>query len=106
MMWVIFARAPPPDAQVWPGRRVLAFVDAVAWPAAWAVWMLGLSVPLGLAGQFALAWCGVAAARRAFRAVFQNHRYHFTTWRWGRWLVMMLLFGYSLKLAVHLTSWP
>lgn len=104
-MWVILARAPPPDAQVWPGRRVLAFVDAVAWPAAWAAWLLGLSMQFGLAGQFALAWCGVAAARRAFRAVLQNHRYHFTTWRWGRWLGVMLLFGYSLKLAVHLASW-
>jgi len=104
-MWVIFARAPLPDAQVWPGRRVLAFVDAVAWPAAWAAWLLGLSVPLGLASQFALAWCGVSATRRALRAVLQNHRYHFTTWRWGRWLVVMLLFGYSLKLAVHLASW-
>ncbi|MGE4049673.1 MAG: hypothetical protein AB7F38_01305 [Piscinibacter sp.] len=105
-MWVIFARAPPPDVQVWPGRRVLAFIDAVAWPAAWAAWLLGLSMQFGLAGQFALAWCGVAAARRAFRAVLLNHRYHFTTWRWGRWLVVMLLFGYSLKLAVYLTSWP
>lgn len=104
-MWVIFARAPPPDAQVWPGRRVLALFDAVAWPAAWAVWLLGPSVPLGLAGQCALAWCGVAAVRRALRAVLQNHRYHFTTWRWGRWLVVVLLFGYSLKLAVNLASW-
>ena len=32
MPWVIFARASPPDAAIWPGRRVLAFVDAVVWP--------------------------------------------------------------------------
>lgn len=104
-MLVIFARAPLPDVQVWPGRRLLALADAIAWPAAWAVWLLGLSVPLGLVGQCALAWCGVAAVRRALRAVLQNHRYHFTTWRWGRWLVVVLLFGYSLKLAVNLASW-
>ncbi len=102
-MWVIFARAPPPDVQVWPGRRVLALVDAVAWPAAWAAWLLGLPVPLGLAGQFALAYCGVAALRRAIRAAVQNHRYHFTTWRWGRWLLLALAFGYALKLAVLLS---
>jgi len=103
-MWVIFARAPPPDAQVWPGRRLLALVDAVAWPAAWAAWLLGLSVPLGLAGQCALACCGVAALRRAHRAVVQNHRYHFTTWHWGRWVVLALVFGYALKLAALLSA--
>ena len=31
---------PPPDAQVWPGRRVLVLVDAVAWPAAWAAFII------------------------------------------------------------------
>lgn len=104
-MWVIFARASPPDAQVWLGRRMLALVDAIAWPAAFAAWLLGLSVPLGLVGQFALAWCGVAAVRRAARALGENHRYHFTTWRWGRWLFLAVLFGYALKLAVALTAW-
>jgi hypothetical protein len=103
-MWVIFARAPPPDAQVWPGRRVLALVDAVAWPAAWATFIISLPAPLGLAGQFALACCGVAALRRAIRAVAQNHRYHFTTWRWGRWVVLALVFGYALKLAALISG--
>ena len=102
-MWVIFARAPPPDAQVWPGRRVLAFVDAVAWPAAWAAWLLGLSIPLGLVGQCALAWCGVVAVRRAARAVVENHRYHFTTRRWGRWLALVVLFAYGLKMVASLS---
>ncbi len=104
MMWVIFARAPQPDAQFWPGRRVFAFVDAFAWPAAWATWLLGLSAPLGLAGQCALAWCGVAAVQRAIRAVFENHRYHFTTWRWGRWVALALVFGYALKLTAFLSG--
>ena len=57
-MWVIFARAPPPDAWVWPGRRALAFVDAVAWPVAWATFILAVPVPLGLVGQCVLAYCG------------------------------------------------
>lgn len=103
-MWMIFARAPPPDARFWPGRRALALVDAVAWPAAWAALVLDLPVPLGVAGQVVLACCGVAALRRAHRAVVQNHRYQFTTWRWGRWVVLALAFGYTLKLAAMLSA--
>lgn len=104
-MWVIFARAPPPpDAVVWPGRRALALVDAVAWPVAWAGFVLGLPVPAGLAGHFALALCAVSALARAHRAVAHNQRYHFTTWRWGRRLVLVLAFGYALKLAVLLSG--
>lgn len=30
-MWVLFARADPPDAPYWPGRRWLAALDAVGW---------------------------------------------------------------------------
>lgn len=99
-MWVIFARTSPPDARVWLGRRALAIVDAVAWPAAWAELVLGLPVPSGLAGHCVLAVCVVSALGRAHRAVAHNHRYHFTTWRWGRWLAIVLLFGYVLKLAM------
>ncbi len=104
MMWVIFARAPPPDAVVWPGRRALALVDAVAWPAAWAGLVLGMPVSSGLAGPFALALCAASAVTRAHRAVAHNHRYHFTTWRWGRRLVFVLAIGYALKLAVLLSA--
>lgn len=104
MMWVIIARAPPPDAVVWPGRRALALVDAVAWPAAWATFVLGLTVSVGLVGHIALALCAVSAFTRAHRAVANNHRYHFTTWRWGLRLVFLLAFGYALKLAVLLSA--
>lgn len=103
-MWVIFARAPPPDARVWPGRRALALVDAVAWPVAWAVFVLSLPVPTGLAGHCVLAVCAVSALGRAHRAVANNHRYHFSTWRWGRRLLLMLLFGYALKLAMLISA--
>lgn len=103
-MWVIFARAPSPDAVVWPGRRGLALVDAVAWPAAWAAFVLSLPVSSGLAGLFALALCAVSAVTRVHRAVALNHRYHFTTWRWGRRLVFVLAIGYALKLAVLLSA--
>ena len=99
-MWVIFARAPPPDAVVWPGRRALALFDAVAWPVAWAAFVLGLRDSSGLVGLFAIALCVVSAFTRAHRAVAHNHRYHFTTWHWGRRFVCVLVFGYALKLAV------
>lgn len=104
MMWVIFARAPLPDARVWPGRRALALVDAVAWPAAWAALVMGLPVPTGLAGHCVIAVCAVSALGRAHRAVADNHRYHFSTWRWGRRLLLVLLFGYALKLAMLISA--
>lgn len=31
-MFVLVRREPKPDASYWPGRRLLAAVDAVAWP--------------------------------------------------------------------------
>jgi hypothetical protein len=103
-MWLLFARAPPPDVHVWPGRRALAFVDAVAWPAGLAALVLSASFPSGVAGMSAVAFCAVAAIPRAHRAVAENHRYHFTTWRWGRRLAIVLAFGYALKLAVMLSA--
>jgi hypothetical protein len=103
-MWFIFARAPAPDARVWPGRRALALADAFAWPMFWANVVLGLPMPLGLAGQCVLVICGVAALRRVHRAVTQNHRYHFTTWRWGRWVVLALASGNALKLAAMFSA--
>lgn len=103
-MWVIFARAPLPDVTVWPGRRVLALIDAVVWPAVLAALVLSLPVSTGLAGVVALALCVVAALTRMHRAVAFNHRYHFTTWRWGGRLVFVLAVGYALKLAVLLSA--
>ncbi|HSI51857.1 hypothetical protein LRH25_30840 [Ideonella azotifigens] len=103
-MLMILQRTPQPDARVWPGRRLLAFADAVAWPVAWANFVFGLPAHLGLAGQCVLAYCGFAAIQRAHQAVVQNPRYHFTTWRWGRWVVLVLAFGYALKLATLLTA--
>ncbi len=103
-MWLLFARAPPPDVHVWPGRRALAFVDAVVWPAGLAALILGAPFPGGVVGMSAVAFCAVAVFRRAYRATFQNHRYHFTTWRWGLRLALVLAFGYALKLAVMLSA--
>lgn len=104
-MWLIFARAPPSDVHVWPGRRALALVDAIAWPCAWAALVLELPAAAGVVGQAAVAYCVFAMLQRAHRAIALNHRYHFTTWQWGRCLALVLLFGYALKLAAVLPAW-
>lgn len=98
-MWMLFARAPPPDAPSWPGRRWLAAIDAVAWPgAAWGA--LGLVAGQGgLVVAFVMALLIVSAARRLVRALRANHRYHFTTWRWGHVLAWTMAIGVLLKLA-------
>ena len=91
--------APPPDAPTWPGRRPLALLDGAAWPAlfAWltAHWLGGPGITQGVM----LALCGLAAALRAHRALFRNQRYRFTTWRWGRGLVVLLWIGVCLQLV-------
>jgi hypothetical protein len=35
VMRLVFIREAVPDAPYWAGRRLLALVGAVAWPAAW-----------------------------------------------------------------------
>lgn len=99
MFWVLFARAPRPDAVVWPGRRLLAALDAVLWPLALGMGLLGVPQS-GAAGQVALAACVLFAVRRLLRAVWRNERYFFTSWRWGCRLGSLLLFGYALQWAV------
>lgn len=99
-MWVLFARAPPPDAPYWPGRRWLAAVDAVVWPAAaWSV-LNQVPGPGGLVLAFAMALLVVSAGRRLFTALLANHRYHFTTWRWGRLLTWIVAFGMFMKVGL------
>lgn len=104
VMWVVLVRAPLPDAQVWPGRRALALVDAVAWPMGWAAVVLSVPAPAGLVGPCALAVCAVAALGRAYRAVAINHRYYFTTWRWGRRVAILSVFVGVLKLVTTFSA--
>ena len=99
-MWMLFARAPPPDRPYWRGRCSLAAVDAVAWPCLWLVAIRAVPADLGLVGAFASACAVVVAVRRLWIAVQHNPRYHFTTWRWGKAAAWLLLFGMVLKLAI------
>ena len=98
-MWLIFTRASRPDAAYWPGRRWLAALDAVAWPAMWVVLMTHVPARLGLVGLVAAACVIGMGVAGLHCAVALNHRYQFTTWRWGIAVACLLLVGMLLKLA-------
>jgi hypothetical protein len=100
-MWVVVTRAPPPDAPHWPGRRLLALADAVAWPAGWIALATQTPQPAGIFGPMVIALAVLSAVGRVHRAAWLNHRYHFTTWRWGRVLIGLVLIGLMLRLATQ-----
>ena len=96
-MWFVFARAPLPNATYWPGRRLLALADALVWPASWIALAVQLLQPAGIVGPMVVAVALLSAIGRGHRAVWQNHRYHFTTWRWAQILICLLLIGLTLS---------
>lgn len=100
-MWLVFARAPLPDAPYWPGRRLLALVDAIAWPMAWIVLALHLPQPTGIAAPALVLLAALSAVGRAHRAAWQNHRYYFTTWRWGAIAAGLLLIGLAVDVGLR-----
>jgi multisubunit Na+/H+ antiporter MnhE subunit len=99
-MWMLFARARPPDVSYWTGRRWLAAIDAVAWPG--FVWCALSQMPGsgGLVLASVMALLAVSATRRLFTALLANHRYHFTTWRLGRVLIWMVAVAILLRLGL------
>lgn len=99
-MWLLFARAPTPDAPSWPGRRWLAAIDAVLWPGLAVFALLHLPASGGIVAALAIAVSALSALRRLHTAVLANHRYHFTAWRWGRWVAWLLAVGVLLKAAL------
>jgi hypothetical protein len=99
-MWVLFARAPPPDAPYWPGRRLLATIDAVGWPLFWVGVFVHAPKPRGIVFAIALAVALLCGIGRLHCALWINHRYRFATWRWFRVCAGLLLVGVVVKLAV------
>jgi hypothetical protein len=99
-MWLVVAREPKPDAPYWPGRRLLAAVDAAVWPLLWVLVFSHAPKPVGVVGPFIAAVALLCALGRLHRALRLNHRYWFTTWRWGRLAVALLLAGLVLNLAM------
>lgn len=98
-MWLLFARAQPSNAPYWPGRRWLAVVDAVTWPAALAIALHAAPLDGGIVQSVLLALCSLSAIRRCALAIWRNERYRFTTWQLGRPLALLMALGALLKLA-------
>jgi hypothetical protein len=97
VMWVLFARVAPPDAVYWPGRRWLAALEAVGWPTIWLTMLGHAPARMGLVGAVLSALAVVVGLHRLRVALWQNHRYRFATWRWGRLLLALLVFGLAMK---------
>ena len=96
-MWLLVAREPLPDAPYWQGRHLLAAVDAVVWPIVWVLLINDAPAPVGLVGPFLSAVALLCGLGRLHRALWVNHQYRFTTWRWGRVLAALMLLGLVMK---------
>jgi hypothetical protein len=99
-MWIVITRPPRPEASIWPGRRALAAIDAVAWPLMWVVAVRHVPASTGLVGPVACSIAALSGVTRLHRALWANERYWFTTWRWSKIAAAMLLMGWVLKLAM------
>lgn len=97
IMWLILARAPRPDAPYWRGRRALALIDALAWPAAWIGLVIHLPQAAGIVGPVVVTAALLGALTRTYHALWQNYRYRFTTWRWGCIAAGVLAIGLVFK---------
>jgi hypothetical protein len=96
-MWMLIARPTRPDARYWRGRRACAAIDAVVWPALCAI---AASRVDGVPGALITGIACLAAARRLSRAIFSNHRYRFTTVRWGGVIVALVVLGAAIRLLL------
>lgn len=96
-MWLLVARAPRQDAPQWMGRRGLAAFEAVVWPAMVFLLVYISPEPLGVFGIVASVAALAASFIRLQRAIWNNHRYWFTTWRWGGVALALILVGAAIK---------
>ena len=101
-MWLLITREPRPDAPDWPGRRALAAADAAVWPLLWVVVFRYVPGPVGLVGPLVAAVAVLSVLGRLHRALWVNHRYWFTTWRWGKVFGALLLMGAVMKVAMRI----
>lgn len=96
-MWLLVAREPRQNAPQWMGRRGLAALDAVLWPAVAILLVCMAPAPLGVFGPVAAAALLLASLVRLRRAILNNNRYWFTTWRWGGVALGLMLVGAVIK---------
>ena len=99
-MWLFVIRERQPDAPDWPGQRLLAAVDAVAWPVMWVLLVRQAPEPVGVVGPFVTALAVLSGIGRLQRALWVNHRYWFTAWRVGRMVAALLVIGAVLKVTM------
>lgn len=99
-MFVFVHRPPKPDANQWPGRKRLAALDAVLWPALWIAAVAAVQSRTGIVGVLAIAFLVAFGVARLARAIWRNERYWFSTWRWGRVLAILMATGLLLKLLL------
>jgi hypothetical protein len=99
-MWLLVAREPRANAPYWSGRRWLAAIDAAAWPLIWVLLVSQIDAPVGIVGPMVVAVALLISGERIHRAVWVNHRYWFTTWRWARIVGALVVIGMVLKLMV------
>ncbi|MBL8388607.1 MAG: hypothetical protein JNK17_10355 [Hydrogenophaga sp.] len=97
-MWLLVAREPGPDAPQWAGRKSLAVLDAVAWPLLVVLIVFQSLVPLGVVGPLLAVAAFTLSVARLRRAIWLNHRYRFTTWRWGVVVLGLTMLGAALKI--------
>jgi hypothetical protein len=64
---------------------------------AWAILVTQIPTSTGVVGPLIAAIALITGLGRVRRAVWQNHRYRFTTWRWGRIIAALLLAGLVLR---------
>lgn len=98
-MFILLSPPPLPDAPQWSGRRWFAALDALVWPMTWLVGIAAAAFPSEVVGWVGAAGAIGSAAVRCRRAMWLNHRYRFTTLRWGRLLGALLALGILLKVA-------
>lgn len=99
-MIVLIAREPKPDAPYWPGRRLLAAIDAVAWPFVLVLLLARVPAAGGLMRLAVVVVATLCAAFRLYSAVLVNHRYRFTTWWCARLVALLLFVGVVMKLSL------
>jgi hypothetical protein len=92
-----------PDAHVWRGRKLLALLDAVAWPGLWIYAVRQAPFETAAVGELLVAVAVLIAGLRSMTALCWNERYWFTTWRWGRLALVLIAIGLLLKMAVGLS---
>ena len=97
-MWIFMTPRARPDASPWPGRRLFALLDAVAWPALWLALIATAPFSRGVIGWTAMGLLGVVAACRIHRAIHRNERYWFTSARWGAPIAALIATGLAITL--------